>query len=112
MQQKMRRQLSHLIRLTEDLVDVARIAAGKLELQNSPIEVHDLVRNALEVAQPLMDEKGQEILHHIPDSPLWPGPDSRDGQARRRNRLGLGHDHGDDTILIRDLGLRRVDVMR
>ena len=41
-----------------------------------------------------------------------PGPDSRDGQARRRNRLGLGHDHGNDTILIRDLGLRRVDVMR
>jgi PAS domain S-box-containing protein len=71
MQQKMRRQLSHLIRLTEDLIDVARIAAGKLDLQNSPIEVHDLVRNALEVAQPLMDEKGQEILQRVPDSPLW-----------------------------------------
>jgi signal transduction histidine kinase len=71
MQQKMRRQLSHLIRLTEDLVDVARIAAGKLELQNSPIEVHDLVRNALEVAQPLMDEKGQEILQRVPNSALW-----------------------------------------
>jgi signal transduction histidine kinase len=71
MQQKMRRQLSHLIRLTEDLVDVARIAAGKLELKNSPIEVHDLVRNALEVAQPLMDEKGQEILQRVPNSALW-----------------------------------------
>jgi signal transduction histidine kinase len=65
------RQLSHLIRLTEDLVNVARINAGKLELQNSPIEVHDLVRNALEVAQPLMDEKGQEILQRAPGSPLW-----------------------------------------
>jgi len=71
MQQKMRRQLTHLIRLTEDLVDVARIAAGKLELQNTPIEVHDLVRNALEVAQPLIDEKGQEILQRVPDSPVW-----------------------------------------
>ena len=71
MQQKIRRQLSHLIRLTEDLVDVARMAVGKLELQNSPIEVHDLVRNALEVAQPLMDEKSQEVLQRIPDSPLW-----------------------------------------
>ncbi len=48
-------------------------------------------------------------------SGLWgltPGPDSGDGQARRRNRLGLGHDHGDDTILIRDLGLGHIDVMR
>jgi PAS domain S-box-containing protein len=71
MQQKIRRQLSHLIRLTEDLVDVARMAVGKLELQKSPIEVHQLVRNALEVAQPLMDEKGQEVLQRIPDSPLW-----------------------------------------
>jgi len=71
MQQKMRRQLSHLIRLTEDLVDVARIAAGKLELQSSPIEIHDLMRDALDVAQPLMNEKGQEILRRVPDSPLW-----------------------------------------
>src|SRR5258708_5645037 len=66
MQQKIRRQVSHLIRLTEDLVDVARIAAGKLELQNSPFEVHQLVRSALKVAQPLMDEKGQEILQRVP----------------------------------------------
>jgi signal transduction histidine kinase len=71
MQQKMRRQLPHLIRLTEDLVEVARIAAGKFELQNSQIEIHDLVRNALEVAQPLIDEKGQQILQRVPDSPVW-----------------------------------------
>jgi CheY-like chemotaxis protein/anti-sigma regulatory factor (Ser/Thr protein kinase) len=55
------RQAEHLTRLVDDLLDVARITRGKVELRRSRIELADAVDKALEIAHPLL-EKG---LHAV-----------------------------------------------
>jgi CheY-like chemotaxis protein len=42
------RQTGHLARLVDDLLDVARVASGKIELQRGPVELHALVRRCLD----------------------------------------------------------------
>jgi signal transduction histidine kinase/PAS domain-containing protein len=51
------RQVEHMRRLVDDLLDVARIARGKLELDRRPLELADAVRDGLELARPLIDER-------------------------------------------------------
>jgi PAS domain S-box-containing protein len=46
----MQRQLGLIVRLTDDLLDVARIGHGKLELKKSPVSVRDVIAAALETA--------------------------------------------------------------
>ena len=58
----LRRQVTHFTRLIEDLVDVARVSAGKIELLQSSIDVCDLLQQALEFAHPLMEEKSQQVV--------------------------------------------------
>jgi signal transduction histidine kinase/CheY-like chemotaxis protein len=48
-------------RLIEDLLDVARIASGKMRLDRSLVDLRDVVRDALLVAQPAADEKGIRV---------------------------------------------------
>ncbi|HVV81465.1 MAG TPA: ATP-binding protein [Kofleriaceae bacterium] len=50
------RQVHVMVRLVDDLLDVARIAQGKIALDRSVIEVGDIVRHAIDVASPLIDE--------------------------------------------------------
>jgi signal transduction histidine kinase len=52
------RQALHLARLVDDLLDVSRITRGKLELQRSQIELGAIVTRAIEVATPLLEERG------------------------------------------------------
>jgi signal transduction histidine kinase len=55
------RQVSHLVRLVDDLLDVARITQGKIELRKQPLELATVVVRALEVASPLLDQKQQRL---------------------------------------------------
>ena len=48
----MQRQTQHMVRLIDDLLDVSRITRGKLELRKSPIELSDVVRDALAATRP------------------------------------------------------------
>jgi signal transduction histidine kinase len=43
----MRRQVNHLKRLVDDLLDVSRIASGKLQLELRPLDLADTVRHAV-----------------------------------------------------------------
>jgi signal transduction histidine kinase len=55
------RQLSHLTRLVDDLLDVSRITRGKINLSRETVEVTDLVARAVETVQPLIAERGHRL---------------------------------------------------
>jgi signal transduction histidine kinase len=56
------RQLGHLTRLVDDLLDVSRITRGKINLSRETVEVADLVARAVETVQPLIVERGHRLI--------------------------------------------------
>jgi PAS domain S-box-containing protein len=67
----MERQLGHLIRLVDDLLDVSRITKGKIVLNKKPVELATVVRSAVEASQPLVDSKGHHLSVTLPTLPVW-----------------------------------------
>src|SRR6187399_27116 len=55
------RQLKHLIRLVDDLLDVSRIARGKIVLVSERVNLADIVAAAAETVQPLLEQKKQQL---------------------------------------------------
>lgn len=64
------RQAKHLVRLVDDLLDVARIAQGKIELKRAPIETARLVAQAIETAGPLLEERKHSLRVDVPATGL------------------------------------------
>ena len=60
------RQVRHLVRLVDDLLDVSRIARGKIDLRRNPIEMGDVVASAVEGASPLLEERHHHLELHVP----------------------------------------------
>jgi signal transduction histidine kinase/ActR/RegA family two-component response regulator len=50
----MERQVEHLVRLVDDLLDVSRITRGKIELKKEPVELNTVLEQAVETARPLI----------------------------------------------------------
>ncbi|MCK9620432.1 MAG: PAS domain-containing protein [Methylobacter sp.] len=65
------RQVEHMVRLVDDLLDVSRISRGKIELKKEPLEVSAIVRRAVETSQPLIDAHRHEFSVHLPPEPLY-----------------------------------------
>ncbi|MBK0394931.1 hybrid sensor histidine kinase/response regulator [Ramlibacter algicola] len=55
------RQVNHLTRLVDDLLDVARITSGKLELKLAPTTAHHVTAHALEIAQATLDARQHKV---------------------------------------------------
>src|SRR5437867_3512329 len=55
------RQLDHLVRLVDDLLDVSRIMQGRIELQKQTVNLATIVRHAIETAQPTTDRHGDQL---------------------------------------------------
>jgi len=68
--QMMERQLRQMVRLVDDLLDVSRITTGKLALKTEVCELHDILRNALDTARPLIDARGHSLSVVEPDEPV------------------------------------------
>jgi PAS domain S-box-containing protein len=68
--QVIERQVLHLSRLVDDLLDVSRIASGKLELQQQVIDVRGPIASAIEIASPLLEQKGHHFELKVPPHPL------------------------------------------
>jgi signal transduction histidine kinase len=64
------RQLKHMIRLVDDLLDVSRIARGKIVLVSEPVKVADILAAAVETVQPLLEQKHQRLSVETPDASL------------------------------------------
>lgn len=67
----MERQLSHMVRLVDDLLDLSRITSDKLELQSQNLSVADVVWQAIETVRPLLVEAGHELSVALPDENLY-----------------------------------------
>jgi CheY-like chemotaxis protein/two-component sensor histidine kinase len=65
------RQLHHLIRLVDDLLDVSRITRGTMQLRREPVELAAVVAHAVETARPLAEERRHEITVTLPPEPIW-----------------------------------------
>jgi PAS domain S-box-containing protein len=61
-----KRQIGHLTRLVDDLLDVSRVTSGKVQLSLSRIEVAEVVARAIEVASPLLEQRGQHLTVSVP----------------------------------------------
>jgi PAS domain S-box-containing protein len=66
----MERQIQHLIRLVDDLLDVSRVMRGKIELRREVVELPSIVARAVETAQPLLTAQRQELTLSLPPAPL------------------------------------------
>ena len=64
------RQASHLVQLVDDLLDVSRIARGKLEIKHVPVEVHEAVARAIEIASPLLEQRRHRLVVEVPTAGL------------------------------------------
>lgn len=64
------RQVHHLARLVDDLLDVSRINSGKIQLRTKPIDVAAILAHAVEAAKPVIESRRHEVHIHVPDVPL------------------------------------------
>ena len=71
----MERQLRHLVRLVDDLLDVARIRSGKIVLELERLEVASMVASAVELARPLIDSRRHRLTLNLPAQPVWTNAD-------------------------------------
>jgi signal transduction histidine kinase len=67
----MDRQLVHLVRLIDDLLDVSRVTQGKVELRKKRVEISEIVRSAVEVSRPWIDSAGHSLNVDLPSQPIW-----------------------------------------
>ncbi|SEN32915.1 Signal transduction histidine kinase [Stigmatella aurantiaca] len=56
-----KRQISNLVRLVDDLLDVSRITRGKLDLRKEDVDLAVLLQNALSVTRPFIDSRGHTL---------------------------------------------------
>ena len=68
--QMMERQIQHMVHLVDDLLDVARISTGKVELRRQRIDLKDVVATAVETSASLVDAAGHKLSVEMPGEPL------------------------------------------
>ncbi|WP_406699624.1 response regulator [Singulisphaera sp. Ch08] len=64
------RQVRHLARLVDDLLDVSRISSGKIQLRKESIELADAVNRAVETSRLLIQLRGHHLTVTLPQEPL------------------------------------------
>jgi signal transduction histidine kinase/ActR/RegA family two-component response regulator len=64
------RQLRHLVRLVDDLLDLARIRSGKILLAPKPIDLAHVIHDAVEMSQPMVAARRHDLHVRTPDQPI------------------------------------------
>ena len=67
----MDRQLGHMVRLIDDLLDVSRVNRNKMELRRARVLLADVVRSAVETARPTIEDAGHELIVSLPMDPIY-----------------------------------------
>lgn len=116
----MERQLAHLTRLIDDLLDVSRISSGKFEIRKEAVDLRAVLEDALDVSKPYVESCGHTLQVHLPAAPVYV-----DGDAVRLSQvvnnllnnaakytpegghitLGLEQQAGDVLIRVTDNGI-------
>jgi PAS domain S-box-containing protein len=64
------RQVNHMARLVDDLMEVSRITRGKVDLRKESVNLSAVLRSAVETSRPLIDAAQQSLVVSLPDEPL------------------------------------------
>ena len=64
------RQVTHMTRLIDDLVDVARLTQGKITLKKETVHLTTVVGDAVDLASPIISERGHDLTIKLPQQPL------------------------------------------
>jgi signal transduction histidine kinase len=64
------RQVRHMTRLVDDLLDVSRITQGKINLRAEPLELTGLVNRAIEAHAPAISARGHRLVVKVPETPV------------------------------------------
>jgi len=64
------RQLTHLSRMVDDLLDVSRITSGKIDLTLAPVTIQHAMRQALETSRPQLDKYDHHVVLELPEQEL------------------------------------------
>lgn len=114
------RQIDHLVRLIDDLLDVSRITRGLITLQPKLVELGPIVSHAMETARPAIEARQQEMTVQMASEPIFiEGDPTRLAQAignvlhnaakftpdRGQISLRIGLEDGLATIRIKDTGV-------
>ncbi len=67
----MERQLGHMVRLVDDLMDASRISRRKMELRRAVITLADVVNSAVETSKPLIDAGSHWLTVSLPNEPVF-----------------------------------------
>ena len=67
----MERQVRHMARLVDDLLDVSRVAQGKIRLRRERLDLARLVRTTAADLRPLLTEAGVGLTVETPETPMW-----------------------------------------
>jgi signal transduction histidine kinase/CheY-like chemotaxis protein len=71
MAEVMERQLRHMVRLVDDLLDVSRITRGRIELRRERLDLREAAARAAEAAGPLLESRRHELRVVAPAQPLF-----------------------------------------
>ena len=67
----MDRQLEHMVRLIDDLLDISRIGQNKIELKRARVPLAAVINSAVETARPVIEAEGHELNISLPSEPLF-----------------------------------------
>ncbi|TVP47813.1 MAG: PAS domain S-box protein, partial [Gemmatimonadales bacterium] len=67
----MERQLEHLVRLVDDLLDISRLSQDKMELRRATVRLSDVVEGAIETARDAIDSAGHQLTVILPPDPVY-----------------------------------------
>lgn len=66
----MERQLGHLVRMVDDLLDISRVTLGKITLKKEQVDFRSVLHGALETSRPLIEAAAHELAVRLPPDPL------------------------------------------
>ncbi|HEX5421412.1 MAG TPA: ATP-binding protein, partial [Gammaproteobacteria bacterium] len=70
------RQVVHLTRLVDDLLDISRVTRELLGIQKRPVELAEVVQAALESCRPVVAQAGQQLIVQLPSEPIYVSGDA------------------------------------
>ena len=115
----MDRQVVHLVRLVEELLEVSRISQGRITLKKEPVELSKVITVGVETARPLIVSRNQVLDIAVPPAPVWVSGDgmrlsqvvanllnnaSKYTQERGRIEIAATAAAGEAVIVVRDNG--------
>jgi PAS domain S-box-containing protein len=114
------RQVRHMARLVDDLLDVSRISRGKIRLEKRRVALAVVLASAVEAARPRIDARGHELTMCLPPEAVWLEADAvrlaqvfanllnnaaKYTEEGGRIRLTAERDGADVVVRVRDSGI-------